>query len=51
MKDVHHKHVLCGCCRRDFLHTAGMTAGAVAGLLASAISAETSQEDIPRRSR
>lgn len=47
MKDVHHKQVLCGCCRRDFLHTAGMAAGAVAGLFASAIGAETSQEEAP----
>ena len=47
MKDAHGKQVSCGCCRRDFLHTVGMTAGAVAGLSARAIGAETSQEKAP----
>ena len=44
MRSAHHKQASCGCCRRDFLHTVGMTAGAVAGLSAGASGAAASEE-------
>ena len=47
MKDAHRKQVSCGCCRREFLHTVGLTAGAVGGLSASVLGAGASEEKPP----
>ena len=48
---MHRKQVSCGCCRRDFLQTVGMTAGAVAGLSASVIGAEVPEKKAPAPKR
>jgi len=47
MKDADRKQVSCGCCRRDFLQTVGITAGAVAGFSAGAFGAAASPEKAP----